>query len=495
MPSIPDLAYTGLLIMFFTMLSGFLAGEFIDSTNVATIFFIMVIMVAYSTTGYLCSIIASLVGVMGVNYFFTYPYSAFNFSITGYPITFASMLFASIFTSALTSRIKKQSIEAMHREKQSEALYEITRSLYYLSELQEIATVTVEYLHRFFSCGVAVWLGAPSESMMFCHGNCEKLSIGDAMISYNRMQELGLENDIVPKTIYLPIIVERQIFGVIGLVNEPTVHEEERVVFDGSFLRLIVSQIAVSMEYRRLERARQQAALDAETEKMRSNLLRAISHDLRTPLTGIYGASTAILQQGEQIDPVQRNSLLTDIGENAQWLIRMVENLLAVTRIEKTSVNFTKTPEAAEEIIGAAVSKLRNRFPNANFEVRVPDELLMVPMDPILIEQVIINLGENAARYAQSSLPIRFSVKKLNDVALFEVIDHGNGIPAERIKRIFDGKSVKESNQADSYRGMGIGLPICKTIITTHGGVIGVVNQAEGGCRFYFNLPLNEERD
>lgn len=256
------------------------------------------------------------------------------------------------------------------------------------------------------------------------------------------------------------------------------------------FLRMIASQVAMALERQHLSDEQRNIIVEAEKEKMRSNLLRAIAHDLRTPLAGILGASSAIRESGKSLDEMTREKLNADIQEEAQWLIRMVENLLSVTRINETATKVTKSPEAGEEVVAEAVSRIQKRFSQRTVIVRVPDDLLEVPMDGTLIAQVLINLLENAIKYSPSDSPVEVYLKKNNEWAVFEVADHGKGIADEDFPYLFTSYVPNGSKSPDSSRGMGIGLSICLTIIKAHNGTMEAVNRDEGGALFRFALPL-----
>jgi two-component system sensor histidine kinase KdpD len=314
-----------------------------SDTYVPMIFVMAVFLISKYTNGYLFGIVSSFIGVILVNYIFTYPYFAFNFTISGYPITFISMFIISIMTSTMTTQIKKQ----------------------------------------------------------------------------------------------------------------------ERI------------------------------KIEADKEKMRGNLLRAVSHDLRTPLTSILGTTSALIENGDKISVEQQRRLLQESHDEAEWLIRIVENLLSVTRMNGGKAKINKVPEAVEEIVGEAVRKFKKRFPDAGISVSVPDELLLVPMDAILIEQVVINLLENAVIHGKNKNGIAVSVIKKNDMAMFTVSDQGVGISEEAFKHLFDGYlSGKEEDDSDSKRNMGIGLSVCRSIVKVHGGELTAKNQDNGGAKFSFNLPL-----
>ncbi len=258
------------------------------------------------------------------------------------------------------------------------------------------------------------------------------------------------------------------------------------------FVMLAVSIItsAMTTQIKRQESVR----AEAEKEKMRGNLLRAISHDLRTPLTGIMGAATAILEQRGGMPWPKTEELLRSICDDSEWLIRMVENLLSVTRINSGQTKITKKEEAAEEIVAAALMAFRKRYPAMRVHVSVPEELLMVPMDAILIRQVLVNLLENAAQHGGEGVQAWLSVERGEGCATFTVRDDGKGISPGASRHLFDGTLQWQAGQeADGSRGMGIGLSVCRTIVTAHGGTLSAFNNKNGGASFRFTLPLTED--
>ena len=239
---------------------------------------------------------------------------------------------------------------------------------------------------------------------------------------------------------------------------------------------------------------REKLLMDAEKEKMRANLLRAVSHDLRTPLTAIIGSSSGYLDNKDQLTQTQKDQLVSHIYDDANWLLHMVENLLTVTRIQTDKpASITKSIEAVEEVVGEAVSRFKKRYPGNPVRVRTPEEFYMIPMDATLIEQVILNLLENAVLHAHSDRPTDLTVTlKDNSWIQFEIKDYGRGIPEDRLETIFEGSPYGTEESADSKRGMGIGLTICKTIIKVHGGTITAGNHAEGAV-FTFLLPIEDK--
>lgn len=254
---------------------------------------------------------------------------------------------------------------------------------------------------------------------------------------------------------------------------------------------LAVSIIVCTLTSRLKQQEKERYA--RQTEEMRANLLRAVSHDLRTPLTSIQGAATILSEQIDTMPADRRSSLLMQINEDSEWLIRMVENLLSITRINAGQTRVHKRLEAAEEIIAEAVRKFRTRFPQLPVEIRLPDDLLLVPMDPILIEQVITNLLENAAYHAANATRVIVQLSLSNGMAAFEVADNGSGIDPTILPTLFTGMYTSSALSGDSSKNMGIGLTVCQTIIAAHGGSMTAENQPEGGALMRFTLPVKED--
>ncbi|MDR0380325.1 MAG: DUF4118 domain-containing protein [Candidatus Accumulibacter sp.] len=349
--SVKDLLMTAAAIGIAFLLCGVLSLFGRSDTHALLIFILAVLIVSRLTEGYFYGVLASFLSLFGVNYAFTYPYFAFDFTLSGYPLTFCTMLAVSLITSALTTRIKQQ----------------------------------------------------------------EKLQI------------------------------------------------------------------------------------ETEKETLRSNLLRAISHDLRTPLTSIVGASAILLENEKELAGVQRRVLLKEIRDEASWLIRMVENLLSVTRMAGETV-IGKQAEALEELIGFTAQKFRKNYPGIPLRVSIPDELVFIPVDVILIEQVLGNLLENAAIHGKNLTGVTLSVvlekeKEGGGKAVFSVENDGAWIDEAILPHLFDRYSLwgGENRESDGRRGMRIGLSVCAAIVKVHGGEISAENLPAGGVRFRFSLPLNGE--
>lgn len=230
----------------------------------------------------------------------------------------------------------------------------------------------------------------------------------------------------------------------------------------------------------------------AEKEQMRANLLRAISHDLRTLLTAIFGASSTVIDNYSNLSDESKLDMLNGIKEDSQWLIRMVENLLSVTKIDSSNVNLIKSPVVLEELIDSVIAKFKSRYPEQDVEITMPDEFVMVSADPILIEQVLENILENAVRHAIGMSRLCLDVAIKDTKAIFSVVDDGCGINKERLKNIFTGDVISGATYDSNKQNMGIGLSVCATIIRAHGGEISAKNNKDKGMTFKFSLDLEE---
>lgn len=258
-------------------------------------------------------------------------------------------------------------------------------------------------------------------------------------------------------------------------------------------IAVLVSSLASHLSFQaRMIAEREKQLSEAEMEKMRANLLRAISHDLRTPLTGIIGNSAAFLENQAHLSEREKTNIVTNIYEDSNWLINMVENLLSITRIRDQDLCISTSEESIEEVVAEALQKMEKRHPECVIHARIPDEFIMLPMDAVLIEQVTINLLENALYHSRSSDPIDFVVEDMGKEVAFTVRDYGVGIPGEKLNNLFDGMDYMNPRAADTHKGMGIGLAICKTIITAHHGTLTGKNH-KCGAEFTFTLPKTKD--
>ena len=238
---------------------------------------------------------------------------------------------------------------------------------------------------------------------------------------------------------------------------------------------------------------------ESEKERMRANLLRAVSHDIRTPLTTIYGASTTLLESGENYTEEQQKKILKGIQEDSDWLMRMVENLLSITRIDEGRIKIIKTPTVLDELIDSVMLKFHKRYPQQEVCLELPEDIVVIPMDAILIEQVIFNLLENAVLHAEGMTKLVLKVFVLGKQVVFEVSDNGCGIEKERLNGIFNGSyhlfEGRTPSSDSKKHNSGIGLSVCQTIVKAHDGAITAENNPVGGAVFRFSLNIEEMKE
>ncbi len=496
-----DLVKSILIYLAVTLAALCLTDASVMKDNIFGVYMLSVALTSTVTSGYLCGILASVGSVIGVNFFFTFPYFALNFGIAGYPITFTLMLLLSILVSFLTTKIKKAAILSEEGKKRAETLNEMSKAILTANDLDAIIEISANYFHQASQSSIILYLGSPmtpkKTAMKTLAPDHEQIltsilerqvaaqALGSGRITGANVQ--GRSQNC--RGTYFPIVTEEGSYGVLGIL-----FDDMKPILDDtySYINVMLSQMILALQRQQANEKAQEILLETEKEKMRSNLLRAVSHDLRTPLTGIIGATSTLLENHGQIDAQQSRRMLLDIQQDAEWLIHMVENLLSVTRISGGSTQLKKQDEIVEEVVAEAASKIRKRFPGVKIDVSVPEQLLIVPMDATLIEQVLINLMENAIRHSGSTLPIGLRLFCKKSGAVFTVSDHGKGIDPSRIPDLFDGKP--STGSSDSSRGLGIGLSICKSIILAHDGKIFAKNNQSGGASITFVLPMKGEQ-
>ncbi len=227
---------------------------------------------------------------------------------------------------------------------------------------------------------------------------------------------------------------------------------------------------------------------EGDNERLRANLLRAVSHDLRTPLTTIYGASSSILDNYSKLSDEQKTKMISGIKEDSEWLVRIVENLLSVTRIDSGNVKLIKSPTVLDELVDSVLLKFRKRYPMEAVEIDIPDELVVIPMDPMLIEQVILNMMENSVRHSGEHTHLELHVFVIGERAIFEISDDGQGIERDKLDHLFEGYASGSISSDGQKRNAGIGLSVCSSIIKAHGGSVSAENRKCGGAVFRFDL-------
>lgn len=476
-----------------TILSEFGSYYHIGDQNLILIYILFVLLVARVTTGYLWAAIASIVSVLMFNWFFVDPLFSLTVYKQGYPLTLVFMLLVALLISNLMMQIKKQAFYAMKREHQLEILYELNKKYLAAHDQKEILSSTAEYLSNMLDRQVVLYDEEEVKNPVAVLNkgplrSLEEIAVANWVFMNQKKAGFGTDTLMGAKALYLPVLSHGDTLAVIGIEKDNDSPITDEVV---TFLELVATQLSLAIEQSKLTIERQQILFENEKERMRGNLLRAISHDLRTPLTGISGSVETILSDEEtaSLSETTKRTLLLGIKEDANWLIRMVENLLSVTRINEETMKVAKSKEAAEEVISSAIQRIKKSYPKSQIDVQLPEEFLLIPMDSILIEQVLFNLMENAIRHSGSNTPIQVIVTTNGTEVMFKIIDHGKGLSMAQIKSLDTGMSTQKT-PIDSKAGMGIGLTIAKTIILAHDGYLQAENQSQGGAAFTFTLPL-----
>ncbi len=476
-----------------------------SEANIILVYILEVILIYIVTTGHVLGILFSFIAVMTFNFFFTTPRFSLRFDDKRYLATFPIMMIVAFIIGMLTNKIQRGAKEAEKREKTTQTLYRVSKKLLSATGTTDVVSIGIKYISRLINRTIVCYVANGrnlSSPFIYYYNKEEKntmlLDREEEAVAYwtylnGKESGTGTSTFYGAKGYYVPIKGHNDTLGVIGVSCEEGILEPEQTFI----FETVSSQIAIALEREIFSRKQEDSKVEIERERLRSNLLRAISHDLRSPLAGIKGSISTILENGKSISKDTETSLLQGVFEDTEWLIRLVENLLSMTKMDEGKMQINKNVELVEEVVGEAVQRSSKYFKNNHIKITIPEDMIMVPMDGNLIEQVLINLIDNAAKFSPSESTIEVKVFEKNDNIIFEVIDNGVGISEEILPYIFDRFFTDGSRIADSRRGVGLGLVICKSIVEAHGGTIKAFNKKEGGAIFRFNIPkgpIKEEK-
>lgn len=475
-----DFTLTFGLIMLATLVTEGMQYLHFGDQNLMLVYIFFVLLVARYTSGYLWSAMASIISVLSYNWFFVEPLYSLTVYKAGYPITLVIMLIVALMISNLMVRLKTQAENAKEKEHQMEILYELNKQYMETRNEQEIYESTTTYLARLLQREVALYdreghlrsLHSSRETLSQLTGKDEK-AVAFWVVKNQKEAGRGTDTLIGANGFYLPIVLNGKPLGALGVERN---EEHQLANSQLNYLRLVITQIATVLEQVSLASEKEQIQLENEREKVRSNLLRAVSHDLRTPLTTISGIAETLSETEGVIKKETKQKLLGDIQSESQWLIRMVENLLSVTRINLTNMAVKRSEEPIEEIIEAVLTHLKKVYPQLKIIVKMPDQLIFVQVDPILIEQALFNLIENGVRHGTADTPIFLRVSQEQDVVI-EIENQGE-IPLGQYQKIQANLTNDTEVPVDSKNGLGIGLSIVKTIIHAHEGKLAIETKA-----------------
>jgi two-component system sensor histidine kinase KdpD len=468
-----------------------LARPFFTPVNLVMIYLLIVVITAiYLGRG--PSILAAVLSVLAFDYFFVPPRLTFAVADTQYLLTFAALFIVGLVISSLTAQAHEHAQAAERRAAHNAELYALSRDLAAAVNLDAILQTVVAHVSRTFSREVAIFLPegdvvAPRAITPEFSLNENELAVADWAFQHGQPAGRGTDTLPLAGARYLPLKTARGVVGVLGAKPAtPGSHltPDQRLLLDA-----FASQAALAVERAQLaEQARQAEVLQA-TEKLQTALLNSISHDLRTPLVSILGALTSLQEDGFQPDEATRRSLVENARQEAERLNRFVGNLLDMTRIEARALKVSRDPCDLQDVIGAALEPLDERLRGRTLRVEVPPDLPLVPMDFVLMAQVLVNLLDNALKYSPASAPIEVRARVEDSQAVIEIADHGIGVPREDLERVFD--KFYRVQRPGQVTGTGLGLSICKGIVEAHGGRIWAQNRPGGGTLITVALPLN----
>lgn len=468
-----------------------------SESNIITIYILGVLVTAVSTSGHLYGAANSLLSVLAFNFFFTEPRFTLQADGPSYPVTFLIMLSSSIIASSLASRVKEQARMAAEKSYYTELLLGSSQKLQTIRTEWDCLRLTAEQLSRMFDRPVIYALNDADKELDFRiepadeHTLLEKLSteeIGVAKWVQKNNKHAGATTNTLPDSKWLFLSV-RGTRGVMGIVGVPIAGYVVPDAFEKNLMVALLGECGLSQERIRLEEERNQIALQTQRESLQANLLRAVSHDLRTPLTNINGSVGILMGKDQTLKPEVREQLYTAIDDDTNWLINMTENPLAATQLETDRTKLKTAPELLEDLFQSAVRQLDRRARDHHISVDLEDQTLMASMNAGMIQRVIINMMNNAIQYTPKDSHIILSGTRRKDWVEISVSDDGPGIPDEAKKHLFDLFYTAEQGKPDSKRGLGLGLHLCQSIVNAHGGTITVSDHAPSGTTFRFTLP------
>ena len=498
--SLVDLARTALILAVCTGMGFLFRSIGLAIINVVLIYILGVMAVSLLTTGYLYSLLSSLMSVLVFNFFFTEPYLSLN-SSPDYLATFAVMFAVALVSSSLTSRIKAQSILTANKAYQTEVLLSTSQLLQKAEDTEAILAVLLNQLSRLLEHSVVLYpmngdhLGEPvfhevEEDDGFKGIDILKERIIPEWVAQNAVHG-GRTTRTHPEAhcLYMAIRSGRKVWAVVGIRadNSPSIDEYRK-----NLMISILDECALALAKDNMTREKQRVEESARQEALRANLLRSISHDLRTPLTSISGNAVLLMENNGQLDEADKHELYTSIYDDAIWLNGMVENLLMITRTENGTIKLHLQSELITEAIEEAMRHLDRNASRRHISTAIEDDLLLVRMDAALIVQVLINLLNNAVKYTPEGAHIVIGAREAREKACIYVEDDGPGVPEGDENKIFDMFYTGVKRSPDSRRGIGLGLALCRSIVQAHGGEIWVENQKPHGARFLFTLPIAE---
>ena len=473
----------------------------LSEVNVVMAYLLGVLIAALVTTGFVYGIIYSLCSVLVFNFFFTAPRLSFQVYDPGYPVTFAVMVLVTGIISTMTKRIKQQNLLSAQKAYRMSLLLEASQRLTAARDAQELLRETAGFLLRLLKRTIVVYpssRGTLQAPVVVKHdADTEKasspISTDEKAVAawvFKNGQEAGVGTCTLPgaRCLYVPVQGQEGVLAVVAVAAQ----KQPLDVFEKNLVLALLNECALALEKEQLQENKNAILLAAKQEALRANLLRGISHDLRTPLTSIAGNANLLLNSAAALPEAKKQGLYADIYDDAVWLSNLVENILAVSRLDDGSMGLRREPELITEIIHEALVHNKRRSREHIIHVAVEDPMLMAQVDAPLIVQVLINLMDNAIKHTPPGSHVTVEARRKGNMVEVRVCDNGEGIPEEALSKLFDMFFTVKGQNTDGRRGIGLGLSLCRSIVTAHGGAITVANNIPHGTVFSFTLPLAE---
>ena len=497
-PSEKDYFLTAFIFALCTLIGLLFQKLNFRDTNIVTIYILGVLLTSIVTDGYLCSVAGSFLSVFLFCFFLTEPRMSFQTYAVGYPVTFFIMLISSVLTGALAAKLKTHAKLSAQLAFRTQVLFDTDRLLQMAKEETEVLDVACTQLLRLLNRNITAYVvkdGALSEGKLFSgeKGDTEDYLTPEEQqiarwVCENR-QRAGASTHHFPnaKCLYLAIRSGNSVYGVVGI----PLQKETLDSFEYSILLSVINECALAMENAQNAVEKEKIAVLAKNEQLRADLLRAISHDLRTPLCSISGNADMLLSNSDRLDEATKHQIYTDIYDDSEWLIGVVENLLSITRLNDGRLKFKFTDQLLDEVIAEALRHISRKHDDYKI-VTDCEELVLARMDVRLIMQVLINLVDNAIKYTPPGSVIFIRGRKTDGRAQISVEDNGPGIPEEMKPHVFEMFYTGKKAIADSHRSLGLGLALCHSIVEAHNGTLMLTEHEPHGCNFTFTLPLSE---
>ena len=500
-PATRDLLLTAWILAAATIVGWFFLQLGFANANIIMVYLLGVLLTSAFTSGYTCGVLSAFLSVILFNYFLTEPRLSLAAYGSKYPITFVVMFTAALLTSTLAAKLKAHAQLSARDAYRAKLLFDMNRQLQKAETPEEVYQMTATQIQKLMQRDVLI-CPAQGDTLLdgivypvdgsSPHSISEDEQEPDVIhwVWQNR-RRAGATTETFPKAkrLYFAICTWQQVYGVIGIQMEKQTQPD---AFTSSILFSILGECALTLESLRNADEKEKAAVLAKNEQLRANLLRSISHDLRTPLTSISGNADTLLHCYDVLDDQTRKQIFSDIYDDAQWLIGLVENLLSITKIANGNVKLHLSDQVVDDIISEALRHIDRRSAEHHITMNCGEIPLLVRVDAGLIMQVLINLVNNAIKYTPAGSTIQITAIQRGNVAEICVSDNGTGIPDELKERVFEMFFTGSNPTSDSRRSLGLGLSLCQVIVHAHHGKMTLKDNLPHGCIFSFTVALSE---